>query len=204
MGWFKNLFKKKIIAPVKSEEQKPIPSSSGEIKKIALIVGHGNGDPGAMGWNDMSEFNYNSFVADEIQRANTGKEIKVFYRGSTGIVGVAAKAVAWGPDLTIELHLNAFNGVANGCEVLVLDGDRVSAKVGEKFAKAFTEKFKRKLRGDLGIKWITSKDRGYTSIKAVSSIKQSILIEPFFIDNKAEWIDPLTYTNFLIGWIKDL
>lgn len=199
MNWFKKIFKKKESTSIPAKSQ-----AVGSIKKIALIVGHGNGDSGAMGWNRFAEFVYNSTVAEEIASSEIGKEIKVFYRGSSGIVGVAMKAVAHNPDLSIELHLNAFNGKAVGCEVLCLDGDEQSAIVGRSFANAFTQKFNRKLRREKGINWITSSDRGYSSLKAVSPIKHSILVEPFFIDTKEEWIEPIAYAEFLKEWIRSL
>lgn len=208
LKWILRLFKNNNTDSVNKTE----PSNSGNspsrsessIKKIALIVGHGNGDSGAMGWNRFAEFDYNSIVAEEIANSETGKEVKVFYRGSSGIVGVAMKAVAYSPDLSMELHLNAFNGKAVGCEVLCLSGDEQSSSIGRSFASSFTQKFNRKLRREKGINWITKADRGYSSLKAVSSIKHSILVEPFFIDTKEEWIEPITYAEFLKEWIKSL
>lgn len=211
LSWLLKIFKKpsppvvEIPAPTKTPEvPAPVSNPLSQIKKVAIIVGHGHGDSGAQGWNGMSEFNYNSFVAEELEKANLGKEIKVFWRGATGIVGVAAKAVLWNPDLCIELHLNAFDGKAVGCEVLVLDNDTTSARIGKLFAKEFTKKFNRKLRRDEGINWISSGDRGAASLKAVSPIKYSILVEPFFIDNPNEWIEPIEYIKFLINLIREV
>ena len=175
-----------------------------DIKKIAIIVGHGNGDSGAGGWNGVEEFAYNSQVAKIIEASDIGKQKQIFWRGSSGIVGVAAKAMAYGPDMTIELHLNAYNGVANGCEVLCLNGDPKSGALGRSFAKSFTDKFGRKLRRELGINWINSGDRGGTSLKAVSAAKYSILVEPFFIDTPSEWIDPKVYAEFIVNWLREI
>ena len=190
--FFKWLFKKKESVV----ENKPI-------KKVAIIIGHGNGDSGAMGWNGMSEFNYNSFVADEIARADTGKEIKLFHRGSTGIGGVAAKAMAWKGDITIEMHLNAFNGKAKGCCVLTLK-DQVSIDTGRAYSKAFCKKFNRVMRDEDGVVELVKGDRGHFSLACVNDPAPSILIESFFIDNKDEWIEMMDYANFLIEWIKEL
>lgn len=210
----KNLFKKKefpveTIPPVNpipeiptKEEVERFPSSFG-IKKIAIIVGHGNGDSGAIGWNNVEEFDYNKQVA-ELVKNKTSKEIEVFYRSSTGIVGVAAKAVLSRPDMSIELHLNAYNGKAVGCEVLCLQGDTASGEVAKLFAKKFTQKFQRTLRRDNGVNWISSSDRGGTSLRAVAPIKYSILVEPFFIDTPSEWIHPGVYADFLIDYINAL
>ena len=183
-------------------------SSTSDIKKVAIIIGHGPaGKDGGAESKDgkRNEFEYNSFVAEYIENtALHGKKIKVFFRGKTGIVGVAMEAVAWMPDLSIELHLNSFNGTAKGCEVLVLKGDNESAEIGKSFAKSFASKFNRVTRRDQGINWIASADRGGASLKAVSPIKRSILVEPFFIDNDSEYIAPSVYAEWLCSWLKSI
>jgi len=174
-----------------------------EIHKVAIIIGHGAGDSGAMGWNGMSEFNYNSFVAEEVARTSMGKEIKLFYRGDSGIKGVSKKAMAWSPDITIEMHCNAFNGQAKGCCVLTLK-DEISIKYGRKFSEDFCKKFGRILRDEDGVVELSRKDRGYFSLSQVDDPPPSILVEPFFIDNKDEWVNPMSYSEFLIDWIRRL
>jgi N-acetylmuramoyl-L-alanine amidase len=172
-------------------------------KKIAIIVGHGNGDGGADTWNGSNEFEYNSLVAEYVKNESS-QLIETFYRTSSGIVGVAAEAVAWKPDICIELHLNSYNGLAKGCEVLVLEGDKESERLARNFAVSFALKFQRVVRGDKGVKWIGNRDRGAASLRALSPIKQSILIEPMFCDNKLEWIEPNMYAKFLTKWINEL
>lgn len=198
MGLFKKL--KGIFSKPAQQSSKP----KSPIEKVAIIVGHGNGDSGAMGWNGVSEFDYNSAVAKSLEISDTGKEIKVFYRSASGITGVAASAVKWNPDIVIELHLNAFNGKAMGCEVLCLGSDEQSGEKARDFADKFTKKFNRIKRRDNGVNWIASSDRGGLSLKKLSSVQYSILVEPFFIDNKNEWIDQQEYAGFLKEWIKGL
>jgi len=198
MGLFKKL--KSIFSKPAQQSSKP----KSPIQKVAIIVGHGNGDSGAMGWNGVSEFDYNSAVAKSLEISDTGKEIKAFYRSASGITGVAASAVKWNPDIVIELHLNAFNGKAKGCEVLCLEGDLLSGEKAKSFSKLFCEKFNRVKRRDAGVNWIGSSDRGGLSLRSLSSTSYAILVEPFFIDNKEEWIDPKEYAAFLKEWIKGL
>jgi len=214
MNWLKKLLRKifsKNMNPVPSVPPKqPLPEvpkkeemDSSPKKKIAIVVGHGNGDGGANTWNGSNEFNYNSFVAEEVKR-KTKHLVKNFYRGKSGIVGVALEAVAWNPDISIELHLNSYNGKAKGCEVLVLQGDKKSAELAREFAWQFTSKFGRVLRGDQGVKWLSSGDRGAASLKAVAPINQSILIEPFFCDNPDEWIPADKYARFLVEFLDGI
>jgi N-acetylmuramoyl-L-alanine amidase len=212
INWIKNLFKKSKVAnpPIVTPPAKPIPEipSKEETqefpkKRIAIIVGHGNGDGGADTIDGSNEFEYNSFVAEYVKK-NSKQLVETFYRGPSGIVGVGLKAVAWKADISIELHLNSFNGIARGCEVLVLNGDKESAKIGTLFARSFCEKFSRVLRGDNGIKWLSTADRGGASLKAVSPIKQSILVEPLFCDNRLELLPKETYAKFLTNFVDEL
>lgn len=201
--WLISLFNKKPVVSVPVEIPST-PTTTSDIKKISIIVGHGNGDPGATCWDGTHEYDYNSKVAEIVLSNVDSKLIRVFKRGSSGIAGVGILASAWSPDLTIELHLNAFNGEAEGCEVLVLDKDKESAHVAISFALAFCKKFDRISRRDRGINWIESSDRGYTNLKAVSLVKRSILVEPFFCDTKSEWIPVEVYAQFLVDWIEGL
>jgi N-acetylmuramoyl-L-alanine amidase len=217
------MFKKLLLAILslfKTEEktEKPIdvvikeeakievpPKSTGKIKRIALLVGHGAGDSGAIGWNKVEEHAYNSFVAEYVSKQSLGKDIRVFYKASSGGWGPTyIKVGIFNPDLTIELHLNATEG-AVGCEVLVLKSKEVSATIGRKFASEFCAKFNRKLRRDKGILWISSGDRGYGNLIGANAMSPlSILVEPFFIDTKSEWIAQEEYAKFLADFIKNV
>jgi N-acetylmuramoyl-L-alanine amidase len=178
------------------------PGQNSSIKKIALIVGHGYGDSGAVG-SGTNEFEYNSWVAEYVKSNLAGKSIEVFYRGASGIVGVAMRAAGFKPDLCVELHLNSTKG-ATGCEVLVLKGDKKSESFGRSFANAFTQTYSRRLRQDKGIKWIESSDRGYSSLKAQAVIPNKILVEPFFIDTLGEFVPREDYAHFLLRWVRGL
>lgn len=210
--WLLSLFRRHsddtqtTTPPIESNPSKESNSSTSDIKKVAIIVGHGNGDGGAESKDGKrNEFEYNSIVAEHIEKSQLhGKNSKVFYRGKTGILGVALEAVTWMPDLSIELHLNSFNGIAKGCEVLVLKGDNESAEIGKSFTKSFCSKFNRVARRDEGINWINGSDRGGASLKAVSPIKRSVLVEPFFIDNDSEYIAPSVYAEWLCTWLKGI
>lgn len=198
-SWLKNLFKKKQPAPI------PQIKPTGNIRKIAILVGHGNGDSGAIGWNKVEEHNYNSFVAEFLAQTDLKKEIKVFYKSKSGWAGTYPRVLLFNPDLTIELHLNAANGKAVGCEVLCLENDESSASIGRQFALDFTTTFNRRMRGDKGIKWLDSGSRGYGNLVAAKAVSpKSILVEPFFIDTESEWISQHDYANFLIKFINNL
>jgi N-acetylmuramoyl-L-alanine amidase len=191
MSWLSRLFKRK--QPMNTP-----------IKKIAIIIGHGAGDSGAIGWNNVEEFAYNSEVAKHLLESVHGKELKAFFRTKSGINGVGKLVSEWCPDLSIELHLNAFNGVANGCEVLCLKGDEESAKIGRSFASSFTKIFGRRLRQEEGIKFLVGGDRGKQCLSSIDSNIKRILVEPFYIDNKDEWVSLVEYASFLASWIEGI
>lgn len=200
MGWLK-----RMISKFKTNSQPNEAKSPGAIKKIAILVGHGAGDSGAIGWNKVEEHEYNKKVASIVSEMNLGKEIKVYFKAKGGWVSTYTEIAKFNPDLSIELHLNAATGNAVGCEVLVLKGHNDSASIGMSFANMFTQKFSRKIRGDKGIKWISSGDRGYGNLVGVSmAATWSVLVEPFFIDTKSEWIEPEEYAKFLAEWLRGI
>lgn len=187
--------------PTPSNPSTPsIPSTSGS-KKIAILRGHGGGDSGATG-NGTSEVEYNTWVMQYIE-ANTPDNVKCFYGSSS--MDAVNKSLGFSPDITIQLHLNSYNGSAKGCEVLVIDGDTKSYAIAESFADAFTKKFNRvKRRPEAnGKKLLDSSDRGVASLKATKKgIK--ILVEPFFIDNKNEIVPREEYAKFFVEWLKSV
>ena len=133
----------------------------------------------------------------------TRRNVKSFYGKKS--LDTVYKAVSWVPDVSIQLHLNSFNGTANGCEVLVLSGDTRSYALAEKFAKEFTQEFGRTLRRPevKGKKILSSVDRGAASLRAApKGVK--ILVEPFFIDNKNDFVSKEEYAKFLTKFVDNI
>lgn len=179
--------------------------ASRKIKKIAIIIGHGHGDPGAPSkWDSpiKDEYDYNKIVAEYLKANVRSKEIKLFYRGATGLTGVNTQVRLWDDDLSLELHCNSFNGKAHGCEILALSNDKESIKIGQDIAQDFCKRFNRRLRDGDGVKELKKGDRGHYSLALVDDGRPSILLEPFFIDNPNEWIEPIHYAKFLHEWLE--
>ena len=172
--------------------------------KVALVLGHSftGPDKGATG-NGTNEVAYNSAVMDLV-KAELGDLVSVV-KGSSS-VDAAIKAKALSPDIVIQMHLNAYNGTAKGCEVLVVKGDSKSYPLAEKFAKEFTDAFSNvpmRRFSDQGKKILSSNDRGVTSLITSGSVKK-VLVEPFFIDNSANFVPKEEYAKFLIKFIRSL
>lgn len=217
--WFKSLFKSTPTespnsgnnSPTKVPPVEPIPEipTKDEVEsfpvnskmKIALVRGHGGSDSGAVG-NGTSEVEYNTWVMDYVTK-NTTRNVKQFLGDSS--LGAVAKSLSFIPDVTIQFHLNSYNGSAKGCEVLVIDGDTKSYAIAEAFAKGFTERFGRVLRRPetKGKKMLSSSDRGVASLKA-SPIGARILVEPFFIDNKQDFVSKEEYAKFVLDFVNKL
>ena len=210
-NWIKNkLTPAKPLKPVAVKPIDPIPEipTKEEIDnfpidknlKIALIRGHGSEDSGAVG-NGTSEVEYNTWVMEYVKK-NTTRNVQLFYGEKS--MDAVIKSSLWNPDISIQMHLNSYNGEAKGCEVLVVKGDTKSYPLAEKFAKEFTSRFNRVLRRpeNKGKKILESSDRGVASLKASRGIK--ILVEPFFIDNQNDFVAKEDYAKFLLDFIEKL
>jgi N-acetylmuramoyl-L-alanine amidase len=202
LRWLKKLFTgneiQYPIEPVITPETPREPSAG---LRIALIRGHGGADSGASG-NGTNEVEYNTWVMEFVKK-HTTRNVAIFL-GSNSINAVT-KSKDFKPDVAIQMHLNAYNGTAKGCEVLVVKGDTKSYPIAEKFAKDFTVRFGAVLRRpqDKGKKILTSSDRGIASLVASGNCIK-ILVEPFFIDNKNDFIPREEYAKFLLEWIEAL
>ncbi len=209
IAMLRKLFKKNNTPSVpKTEPPKIEPETSSlpkvNSKKIAIIIGHGHGDSGAESWDEKrNEFEYSSIVANYLFNNVKNHEIRLFWRDYRGISGVNSDVGRWDDDLSIELHCNsADSSSANGCEILCLGSDKEAIKLGQDLATKFCKHFNRKIRDTDGVKELKRSDRGHYSLALVDDGKPSILVEPFFISNPNEWIEPLVYAEFLADWIN--
>lgn len=200
-SWIKNLFKKKEV--VVTPPVKPIPEipTSGENLglKIALVRGHGGNDSGAAG-NGTNEVEYNTWVMEYVLK-NTKRNVKCFYGDSS--IGAVYKSVLWSPQVTIQLHLNDADALsANGCEILVIKDDLKSYVLAERFAASYGKTFNRTIRREKGKKILGSSDRGAASVRASVGVK--MLVEPFFIRNKNDFVPKEEYAKFLVSFLDQL
>lgn len=121
-------------------------------------------------------------------------------RDSAGVYGAAKALLDIGCNATLEPHCNAFNGKAEGYEILVMAGDSLSKEYALNIISAFQTKYpeRRKRQGD-GVKEVKKGERGYYNLKNAkdAGVEVALLSELFFIDNIKDFMQPLEMSNFL-------
>lgn len=158
--------------------------------KVAVVIGHQERSKGAMNSTyGTTEFEFNQKLAHDIEH-NFGNlfnfdqhEIVVMYRETT-LQNLPNEVNAQKPDLVIELHCNAFNKQANGCETLYYHKSIKGKAIATIFQKNILAVLKNK---DRGIKPKTAEDRGGYMLRYTNA--PCIITEPFFIDNDDELIN---------------
>jgi hypothetical protein len=165
------------------------------VGRLALVVGHEKRAQGATGAHPlgMSEYAYNTRLAAIIETIGVqrGHTVKTFFRDKVGIEGAYANVARWEPDAAVELHFNAFNGQVRGTETLFSDANDDKAVMEREFAQLVQSELCRALDRpaslDRGIKDrpLNRGERGYHNVNQLSWIP-SILIEPFFGDNRED------------------
>lgn len=162
-----------------------------KINNVVLIVGHDQKRQGAYSYNGVSEYQFNKEFAHTIQHYTETLNINchIILRDGIGIKGSYSKALKKTPFLIVELHLNAFNGEASGCEILISDSYDKKTNEDERFiATKVLDVIHNTLNNrKRGIKHRASKgERGFYNLSQVTSVP-SILIEPAFCDNKQDF-----------------
>lgn len=179
--------------------------------KLAIIEGHGdknkNGsiDTGSVHHDKVTELDYTRECTTllDLRRDEIKHEIKIFRQYPT-VKDCADKVIAWQPDASFELHTNAYNGKAKGCQVNVLSNDAPSFKLAKKFSDMFCKKYNRVLRDGDGVLETGRNERGVFNLAVVEALPASVLLEPFFGDNKDEKLSAEEYVSFLIEYFNSI
>jgi len=188
--WLKRIFN----PPKKHWSAKPF---KGKIETIVLIRGHKSIAPGAKSVSGLHEWYYWEQVEKLIHVPN--KSIHFVNREGTGISGSVERAAKHKPDLIIQLHFNAFNGKAHGCEALYASP---SKKIATEWCKFTAKELGRKNRG---AKSVDRVGRGRTNVNhAQSAAPQAFLIEPFFGDNSKDYVTVLEMAQCLNKYLVNL
>lgn len=156
---------------------------------VNISIGHSSKDKGAVSkCRQHNEYDFNCILAQLIkdELIKKGFEVVITNRlthgGGTGMSADVKAINATNADLSVELHCNAFNGEASGCETL----HWYRSKNGKKLAQCIQSEMVAALgNNDRGLKSINSKGRGATVLKETSM--PMVITEPFFIDNPKEF-----------------
>lgn len=188
----------KPIEPIKPPRTK---------RKIVIIVGHSTKDGGAVAYNGEQEFAYNSKVANLVKTIldqTSNFECKILSRNPNHPYRHAMQVLAqeikiWKADFSLELHFNAAEGKAYGCEIL-LNEDHPNAdkliKIADKWTDDLAKEFNLVERGRYkykdgtfgdGVKLLKSGERGYYNMHYLHpQVPISLLIEPMFANLKTK------------------
>lgn len=156
---------------------------------VNISIGHSEKDKGAVSkCKQHNEYDFNKILAQLIkdELVKKGFEVIVTNRlthgGGTGMSADVKAINATEADISVELHCNAFNNEASGCETL----HWYRSKNGKKLAQYIQNEMVAALgNNDRGLKSINSKGRGATVLKETNM--PMVITEPFFIDNPKEF-----------------
>jgi len=187
---------KSILSRLKRKKQSENSSATQQNWKknelVGICIGHSRrGDKGAENFfKTTSEWDYNNKVAVGLKKElkSIGIESKIYpvYKASgyTGAMGfIKRKLREDGATLALELHFNAYNGKARGCETLYTTNHPESKILATCIQESVLNGFYTVNRG---IKQLRRNKRGWLFVNNWTI--PAVLCEPFFGDNKHDWL----------------
>ena len=148
------------------------------MKKIAIVIGHTEKDKGAFSnilnkseWDLFKEIRGLEEVGDVFVHDKNISSYKVRQE-------YTAKNKTKDYDIVFELHFNAANSKAQGCEALYFKGSFEGMSLASDFCKIWNQKTGIKIRG---AKPLDVGGRGYEFVQSTKGV--AVLLEPFFGDN---------------------
>jgi len=168
------------------------------LKKIAFIVGHKLTAQGAVNYLNETEWEFNSSIANYVKSNFSTDQFRVFIKTTHYV----KKVKEFNPSMIIELHFNAFELKAYGCEALALENSPESIYEANNFINEFNKRFKIKKREVLELQG--KFDRGFANFNGLRAYPM-FLFEPCFANFKTKdsikiienWQD---YGDFLIDY----
>lgn len=156
--------------------------------RAAIVIGHNTRDGGAVRVIDgVQEYTWNKDLANRIYDCDP-QVFEIFHRRPdlpypAEIREVYSRVNAWGCDLTIELHFNAFDKPSASYTSTLSSGTAGSLKAAHAVQSAMVG-----VLGlhDSGVKIRNNQTRGRGYLSLVSARAPSILIEPYFGSNPSD------------------
>lgn len=153
-------------------------------RKLNLIAGHSDKDPGALGAH-TTEAKETRRLRDAVYAKLNHKEGVFLDDDSDGLKTVVKKINerSTSNDITISIHFNAFNHEASGTKVLVYHG---ASEEWKEHAKAISSS----LANQMGIpdRGVSYENSGAHSRLAIlnDTVTESMLLEVMFVDNPSD------------------
>lgn len=152
------------------------------MKHVAIVIGHGpKRDKGAENFDGTTELDWNTDLANCIKSA-IGDRLRVdIVRRVTERVQPVIQTNNTGADMTVELHLNSFNGKASGTEMIYYP----ASSKGKTLATLLQDAAVKTLKlPDRGIKGPQGGGRGMAFLRKTRM--PAVIVESFFIDNNKD------------------
>jgi N-acetylmuramoyl-L-alanine amidase len=199
-----------VKAPSSTPSSEPSQTSiklkkGGFVKKLAIIVGHEKKKDGASALAPLSttEYPFNKQVAEfmYVYARELQLDCKIVFRDGVGIDGAAKVVNEWKADCCIELHFNSASPSAYGTETLHDAEPSTNAEFAAIVQRHMCETLKREGKGNRGVKFLKSGDRGHYNLHLVKCT--SCLVEPFFGSNKKDcelmWKNVTGYSRCMVN-----
>jgi N-acetylmuramoyl-L-alanine amidase len=150
------------------------------MKTICLVIGHGNGDPGAINTKyNISEYFINKLLVDSITPMVTDNKIVIVNRTTYKELPQLINDTE--ADFCIEFHSNAFDSKTKGFEVLYYKDSITGNTLATKLHKCLKSSL---VSTDRGIKNLSKADRGAYLLQ--NTTMPTVIVESFFIDNNED------------------
>ena len=171
--------------------------------KVCIDIGHCPSAPGAENSHyGMSEYrfwkSYAQLLVNYLNGYGHGAVIvnRETEGGGTGMTACVRACNEANADVIVALHANAFNKTASGTETLYWH----ASPRGKRLAQCIqTQMVKALGLPDRGIKPITGTERGGAQLRG--TVAPCVIVEPFFIDNDADYETALENASNLCGGI---
>ena len=160
--------------------------------KIYIGVGHGGADCGAVGIGGVIERDINLSIAEIVVKGleNLGYNVITSRADNVTAKNTAAKvneATAEGCDVMFDIHMNAFNGTASGCEVYRPSNYAPAKNVATDMCRNLAKYLNIRNRGE---KTRTMNSNGktvdYYGVTRFNGKYGGFLVEVCFIDNEGD------------------
>jgi N-acetylmuramoyl-L-alanine amidase len=169
----------------------------------AIVIGHHKNEQGAFSpFLQASEYVYNSEVALYLEKMG----FDIYNRSGKGgyktqMQELASRMNPKNYGLVLDLHFNAFNGVANGTESLSYAGNDYTALLGRSYCEFISKRYQTTNRGN---KPLTSGQNGYWFLHYQSA--PALILEPFFGDHveSKKFDDAEKHACNLAEWISKI